>query len=52
MIVHALMYQTTGGWVVKGYNNPSPDPYLVTRRNFIGWVEGTFESAATDAPAH
>ncbi len=51
MIVHALMYQSPRGWVVKGYNNPDPDPYLVTRQNFIGWVEATFEPAA-DPPAH
>jgi phage repressor protein C with HTH and peptisase S24 domain len=47
-IVHTLLYERDGSWVVQGVNNDAPDKYHVTRQNLIGVVYGSFQS---DQPA-
>lgn len=41
-VVHNLVRQSGGGWIARGINNPSFDKELVTGRNYIGVVYGTF----------
>lgn len=48
-VVHALIRQTAGGWLVAGINNPRADSELVTAANCAGVIVGVFSRAPSPA---
>jgi hypothetical protein len=46
-VAHALVQETSDGWVAQGINNPDQDTDLVTTRNLVGVITQAYASSDT-----